>query len=441
MEKRLLNIDESHMLYVVTRIKYLLNNKIREDKNEATIFVESTFIKEQLTKKRQLLVDALEKQINIVVDETLAKETKSLKVKKGMATGILPNPDYVSTPYFVSKGNEAAYKIVQLSLQGKAKGIIFISGNSGTGKSHLLHLMAHEAIGGGYSVYLNSSYSFIEKLKEHFAKKETGFASMYARNNFFILDDFQIFNKDFTAGYQDALFEIMNNLMLNGRNIVFSSDIRIGSFTLLPERILSRLNTSYAPELEFPDTELKRKFLEYYAKKIEIEDMLTEETIEGIVHFSKTLRDVMGASHMCRLLSLDGEFQVWELLNRLKAAGGFVEGNAFNSISTILYEHYGVSDPEVKLKSGQFRPRNLGKANSVLYYLFHEKMDLKVLRNKLQIVGKKHAYNIQYGEKNYKEITDKYLKNKIETLIKEKEKELKTLSMLSEGKGEEANYH
>jgi chromosomal replication initiation ATPase DnaA len=280
--------------------------------------------------------------------------------------------------------------------------------------------MAKEAIDLGGRVYLNSSHAFIETLKGHFTKKDIGFIAQYADNHFFMLDDFQIFNKDFSRGYYDTLFEVINSLMLKGRNIIFCSDINMAHFALLPDRIISRLHMSYAADIKLPDMDLKKQFLEYYAKKIEIEDKLTEDAKQIVLHSTRTLRDVAGALHICLMLNKDGELQVRDLFNKLKEVGGR-KGDILDSVYAILTEYYGVSEKETAKNKKGYRPRSLGKVNSVLYYLFHDKGDVRTLRQRLEIEAKRHSYTLEYGQKNFNEIKDREIRDQIETIIQERE--------------------
>ncbi len=429
-------IDEKHPLYMSTRIEYLLNKKIQEAEIEATIFVENTFVRNLLLEKRQLMVDTLKKPVHIVVDETIkAPAEEGLKLaavkaqSKGSATGIQPFSDYIAIPYFVSKSNENAFKASQLFLKKKAKGIMFLHGETGTGKTHLLHLMAKEAIDLGGRVYLNSSHAFIEELKDHFTKKDIGFIAQYADNHFFMLDDFQIFNKEFSKGYYDTLFEVINSLMLKGRNIIFCSDIDMADFTLFPDRIISRLHTSYVADIKLPDIEIKKQFLDFYARKIEIEEIITEDAKQIVLHSTKTLRDVVGALHMCLMLNKDGELPVRELFNKLKGVGGR-KGGTFHRVYAMLAEYYGVSEKETTKNKKGYRPRSLGKLNSVLYYLFHDKMDIRTLRQKLNILARKHSYTLDYGQKNFTEIKDREIRDQVETIIQERED--RTVSLFHE---------
>ncbi len=431
-----LYIDEKHPLYVSTGIEYLLNKKIEETETEATIFVENTFVRDLLIKKSDLMAAALKKSVRIVHDETIKapidEEPRTATKKaqpKGDATGIQPFADYIATPYFVSKSNETAYKVSQMFLKKQAKGIIFLHGETGTGKSHLLHLMAKDAIDLGGRVYLNSSHAFIETIKGYFTKKDVGFIAPYTDNHFFILDDFQIFNKEFSRGYYDTLFEVINSLMLKGRNIVFCSDIDIANFTLLPDRIISRLHMSYAADIKLPDMELKKQFFEFYAKKIEVDDIVTEDAKEIVLHSTRTLRDVVGALHMCLMLNKDGELPVRELFNKLKEVGGR-KGGVFGRVYAMLAEYYGVSETETKKGKKGYRPRNLGKLHSVLYYLFHDKMDIRALRQKLEIEARRHGYTLDYGQKNFTEIKDREIRDHIETIIQERED--RTVSLFHE---------
>ena len=141
---------------------------------------------------------------------------------------------------------------------GKRFNPLFIYGQSGLGKTHLLHSIAREILDRDPSfslVYVTAQQfaeEFIHALQggklDQFRRKSRG-VSMW------LVDDIQfIAGKDKTA---EEIFHTFNNLHSLGKQIVLCSDRPPRDLYLMDERLRSRFESGLVADIQMPDTETR----------------------------------------------------------------------------------------------------------------------------------------------------------------------------------------
>ncbi|MGO9016651.1 MAG: DnaA ATPase domain-containing protein [Dissulfurispiraceae bacterium] len=396
----LINIDEHHLLFVVLNKNLLINNKLRETASEATLFVPSFFVQEQLMEIHKEIEEALHKPVKIKVDKSLfpAEQPNFPAFEKGQGIIVSYNPDnYLSMPYFVSPCNEMAHThFMSLVYKKKEKGITFLYGKSGVGKSHLAYHTATKAKEKGFSVYVNETTLFFDDLKKLDTQIEVEKA--FKAYDFIILDNFQLITQEGRLRFDRSFFPLCDRASMNKLNLILISDQPFSTFKALPERTLTRLHAGYDVSLKLADFELKTAMLDYYCVRNEIK--INDEVRDLLIKHSTTPRTLLAGLNALGLYEADAGELRGALLRKLEMLNPAVLTDSFAAVENYLSDYYGLDSKEKP--TGAYTPRNVSKFRQMMYYLFQGEIDIKELRKRLNIDSKFHGRSLTFGEKTYK---------------------------------------
>ena len=258
-----------------------------------TIVVPSTINKNIIDfRYRELIETALELttgkklSLNVIVDIPIneedvyiegMKEAKELKNKfqeeKRMIDALV-NPKYTFNNFIVGASNEfasAAAKTVSEN-PGHIYNPLFIYGNSGLGKTHLMYAIGnrtkelHPEMNVLYITGEQFTNDFIDSVRESKMKE---FKKKYRSPDVLLVDDVQfIENKEST---QEEFFHTFNELSLNNKQIVLTSDKKPSDLTTLTDRLRTRFSQGLIIDISIPSYEtrvaiLQNKAIEYGVK-------------------------------------------------------------------------------------------------------------------------------------------------------------------------------
>jgi DNA replication protein DnaC len=125
----------------------------------------------------------------------------------------------------------------------KNSGSFFFTGGTGLGKTHLSLAVMNKVTEKGYSVFYGSADNIIKQMeKERFGRSNTDIEEEIENADLLIIDDL---GTEFrTAFSETAVYQIINNAILNSKPMIISSNL---SITELEERygqrVVSRLNS------------------------------------------------------------------------------------------------------------------------------------------------------------------------------------------------------
>ncbi len=210
---------------------------------------------------------------------------------------VRPNPRYTFDTFVVGESNRFAFAATQAvaASPGKSWNPLFIHGDSGLGKTHLLHAVAHaicEKQGGGRVAIVSSeryTNDFIDALKKGTVDE---FRRKYRECSAFIVDDVQFLaGKDRTA---EEFFHTFNELHDHHVQIVLSSDRSPKELKGLDERLCSRFEWGMRVRIEPPEFETRAAILK---KKAEMEsiDLPDDATDLLATHIRSNVRALEGA--------------------------------------------------------------------------------------------------------------------------------------------------
>jgi len=210
---------------------------------------------------------------------------------------VRPNPRYTFDTFVVGESNRFAFAATQAVAgnPGKTWNPLFVHGDSGLGKTHLLHALAHaicEKQGGGRVAIVSSeryTNDFIDALKKGTVDE---FRRKYRECSAFIVDDVQFLaGKDRTA---EEFFHTFNELHDHHVQIVLSSDRSPKELKGLDDRLCSRFEWGMRVRIEPPEFETRAAILK---KKAEVEAISLPDDVTDLLatHIRSNVRELEGA--------------------------------------------------------------------------------------------------------------------------------------------------
>lgn len=179
----------------------------------------------------------------------------------------------------------------------------FIHGNSGAGKTHILHAAGWFYLQkySGLRVKVVTGDDFITDFQTAvFTKSMTRFKEMYRlKTDVLLIDDIQALAK--AKGTQLELFNLMNEYAMNGKKIIITSDVDLDHLEGLEDRLKSRLRAGFVFRLEGPSYTSKSSYLKLLLSQNRL--AIAEDYLERVAtHFGPCYRSVEGIVHRIKML-------------------------------------------------------------------------------------------------------------------------------------------
>ena len=181
---------------------------------------------------------------------------------------------------------------------------LFIYGDSGLGKTHLLKAIAYEIANNKpeLTVIYTTGENFTNELIKAIAERDTtNFHEKYRNADFLLVDDVQfIAGKDST---QEEFFHTFNELYNLGKQIVLTSDIPPSKMKKLEDRIKSRFVLGVQVDVQAPDFETRMAIVKRKAELLQLN--LPDNVARIIAEKIKTnIRQLEGAVNKIKGLTL-----------------------------------------------------------------------------------------------------------------------------------------
>ncbi len=258
---------------------------IKINDGEAVIGVPNTFVKDWLSNKfSKTILKTLRDQSDEIksvvfsvanIEKIRAQKEKFVK-REAKDTQELPladyyinkddnlNPRYTFDSFIIGSFNELAHAASQAIVRqpGIVYNPLFIYGNSGHGKTHIIQAIGNKIKENQRDkkvFYLTSEKFASEYVAAIQQNKMTVFKDKYRKYDVLIMDDIQFLSK--MEKTQEELFHLFNTLYDNNKQIVFSSDMHPNFIPGLEERLKSRFNQGMIVDIPKPDSESRISIL------------------------------------------------------------------------------------------------------------------------------------------------------------------------------------
>lgn len=270
---------------------------------------------------------------------------------------------------------------------------LFIYGQSGLGKTHLLHAIANQVGKNrpGCRIMYVQSEDFVNELIGNLRRgiDMQGFRDKYRQVDLFLMDDVQfIAGKDSS---EEELFHTFNTLYEQKKQIVFTSDRPPYEMLRLEQRLKTRFEQGLSADIQPPDYEtrvalLKNKALErgislpdpvlsYVAENI----TSNVRQIEGVVNKIMAFQELMGAQ-------VDVETTIRAVRDILRAKENFLP-----SADTIIQEVARFYELDAVSITGQSQNKEISTARNVAMYIIREMTQLSLAEIGQQFGGRHHS--------------------------------------------------
>ena len=170
------------------------------------------------------------------------------------------NDKYSFDNFVIGGSNRFAHAAAVAVAEAPAKAYnpLFIYGESGLGKTHLLHAIGHyaESLYPGIRVRYVSSEEFTNDFINSIANNRASlFQSRYREIDILLIDDIQFLQgKDST---QEAFFHTFNTLHDHNKQVVITSDLPPKHLTGFEDRMRSRFEWGLITDVQAPDLETR----------------------------------------------------------------------------------------------------------------------------------------------------------------------------------------
>jgi len=227
---------------------------------------------------------------------THAKRTNLRPEDRQVVAGNL-NPRNTFENFVVGSNNQMAHAAALAVAQSPAQAYnpLFVYGDTGLGKTHLMHAIGHAIIRNNPDAkvaYLSTekfTNEFIQALQEQALTK---FRQRYRNVDVLLIDDVQ-----FLAGkerIQEEFFHTFNDLHEQGKQIVLSSDRRASEIQKLEARLVSRFEWGLPADIQPPDYETRVAILRTKSASLRFD--MPQQVLQFIAqNISKNVRRLEGA--------------------------------------------------------------------------------------------------------------------------------------------------
>jgi chromosomal replication initiator protein len=333
--------------------------------------------------------------------DSTAPSAATPKTQEGGSSAPL-SPRYTFDHFVIGKSNELAAAAAHGAAQspGVTYNPLFIYGDTGLGKTHLMQAVAHEILLRkpetrvayvGTEQFTNELVAAIQRRTTHEFKRK------YREVDLLLVDDVQFLKgKEST---QEEFFHTFNALYEAGRQIVLTSDRPPAEIPGLEARLVSRFQWGMVADIEMPDFETRTAILRKKAELDHLEATIPDDVIRFIAeHVRSNVRELEGsiikllayASLKHREITVDVAREA--LRDKLRASDAAAASEAprldVNTVQQLVAREWGVTPDGLRSKT---RTKTLTTPRQVAMYLMRELLGLQLVEIGNAFGGRDHS--------------------------------------------------
>src|SRR5256714_1798416 len=207
---------------------------------------------------------------------------------------------YTFDLFVIGKSNELAAAAAHAVSQapGKVYNPLFIYGDTGLGKTHLMQAVAHETLQRNPNTrvtYVGTEQFMNELISSIMDRTAPEFRRRYRETDLLLIDDVH-FLKGRKETTQEEFFHTFNALYEAGRQIVLTSDRPPSEIAGLEARLISRFQWGMVADISLPDFEHRVAILKQKAQLDRLELTIPDDVIHFIAeHVRSNVRELEGS--------------------------------------------------------------------------------------------------------------------------------------------------
>ena len=300
---------------------------------------------------------------------------------------------YTFDRFIVGKSNQYAHAAAIAVAQnpGTVYNPLFIYGNSGLGKTHLLLAIGQAirenkpSVKIGYVKGDDFTNQLVKSLRE---SSQEEFRQRYRNVDLFLVDDIQFISGK--TATQEEFFHTFNAIYEKGNQIVITSDRPPKDMAALEDRLLTRFEGGLMADIQPPDLETRIAITRNKAQGLglilsdEVIDYIAEKItanirqIEGVIHRLTAYREIL--NEPITVASVD------RAIDDVTRTGIYIPTP--DVIITETGRYFGIEDEDIR---GQRRSKNTALARQIAMYLIRTLTNLSLVDIGNQFEGRNHS--------------------------------------------------
>lgn len=315
------------------------------------------------------------------------------------------NSQYTFETFVKGPSNNWAFAACQAVAEapGQAYNPLLIWGESGLGKTHLLHAIGQQTR--AMFPHMRIEYITSEEMMNHFInaiehQRMEAFKRRYRSLDMLIVDDIQFLQGK--EQLQEEFFHMFNALQQNGKQIVLSSDRNPVELTTLEDRLRTRFSEGLTADVNFPNLETRIAIVHQKARSEGVE--FPRDIAEMIAtKFKRSVRELHGAVYRVVAysslsdvpLTMEGAIYA---VKAIQSTGSTYEITPQIIIDTVA-QFYDLSTEEL---TGKGKVRRIAQARQIAMYLCRELTEYSLVKIGEAFGGKDHT-TVRHAERKVQE--------------------------------------
>ncbi len=310
------------------------------------------------------------------------------------------NPKYVFETFVIGSSNRFAHAaaVAVAEAPGKAYNPLLVYGDSGLGKTHLLHAIGHyvrSLFSGARVRYVSSeefTNEFINAIRDD---RQDRFKRRYRDVDVLLIDDIQFLEGKIQT--QEEFFHTFNSLYEAGSQLVLSSDRPPRDISRLEDRLRSRFEWGLITDIQPPDLETRIAILRKKAERDGIR--VADPAVLGSIaqRIQTNIRELEGAfTRVVAFASLNG-VPITNDLVRDVLRDQFPEGArpvTAEQIQKVVADAFNITVADLK---SDRRTQTIVYPRQIAMYLCRELTDLSLPKVGARFGGRDHT-TVHYAE-------------------------------------------
>ena len=310
------------------------------------------------------------------------------------------NPKYTFETFVVGPFNELAHAASQAVMKspGLAYNPLFIYGDTGRGKTHLMQAVGNHIKNTHPSkkvFYVTSERFAIDYMNSLQSGKANQFKEKYRKYDVLIMDDVQFFSSKEKS--QEEFFHLFNTLHENNKQLICSSDKHPNHIPDLEERIKSRFAAGMIVDIPAPDHESRIAILKSKALLHNLN--LSNEIIEFLAQsVDGNIRELEGILNSISIqTTLRGrELNLIEIKNIIKNSTKPKKNISVKDVIRVVSDFYNIQENYIYEKT---RKKEVVKPRQVIMYILREDLNISYPSIGEKLGGRDHTTVIHSCEK------------------------------------------